>query len=103
MKTGTRRASARRKSVVMASRSGSRFHRGSDDSTSVAPSRPPRIVLISLAAAVTIGSSVFEPGGYTMDSRTMPRRMPVSEPGVPGIAAWLAYGVFSTDERGTVV
>ena len=87
----------------MASTSGSRFHRGSDDSTSVAPSRPPRIVLISLAAAVTIGSSVFEPGGYTIDSRTMPMRMPASAPGVPDVLAWLAYGVLSTDERGTVV
>ena len=30
-------------------------------------------------------------------------RMPLSAPGVPGIVAWLAYGVLSTDERGTVV
>ena len=103
MMRGTSLASARRKSVVIASRSGSCVHRGSDDSTSVAPSRSPRIALISRAAAVTIGSSVFEPGGYTMDSRTMPRRTPWSAPGAPGIRAWLAYGVLSTDERGTVV
>ena len=31
--------------------------------------------------------------GYTMDSRTMPMRMPSSVPGAPGIRAWLAYGV----------
>ena len=71
----------------MAATSGSRFHSGSDDSTSVAPSRPLRIVLISLAAAVTIGSSVFEPGARTIDSRTTPMRMPASAPGVPGVFA----------------
>ena len=38
-----------------------------------------------------------------MDSRMIPRRMPASAPGVPGICAWLAYGVLNTDERGTVV
>ena len=63
MNTGTSRAKARRKSVVMRSTSGSGFHRGSEDSTSVAPSRSPSTDLISRAAAVTIGSSVFEPGG----------------------------------------
>ena len=52
---------------------------------------------------MTIGSSAFEPAGYTMDSRTMPMRMPSSAPGAPGILAWLAYGVLNTDERGTVV
>jgi hypothetical protein len=103
MNTGTSRASARRKSVCIVSISGSLRHRGSDDSTSVAPSRSPRIALISLAAAVTIGPSAFEPGAYTMDSRTIPRRMPTSVPGAPGICAWFAYGVLSTDERGTVV
>src|SRR6185312_3707523 len=103
MRRGTSLASALRKSVVMVSMSGSLVHQGSDDSTSVAFSVSPSIVLISLAAAVAIGSSVFEPGGYTMDSRTMPRRMPVSAPGVPGIRAWLAYDVLRTDDRGTVV
>ena len=103
MNTGTSLASARRKSVCIASISGSGLHRGSDDSTSVAPSQSPRIVLISLAAAVMIGSSAFDPGAHTMDSRMIPRRMPASAPGVPGICAWLAYGVRNTDERGTVV
>ena len=103
MNTGTSLARARRKSVCMVSISGSGSHRGSVDSTSVAPSRPPRMVLISWAAAVTIGSSVFEPRGYTMDSRMIPRRMPFSAPGAPDIVAWLAYGVLNTDARGTVV
>ncbi len=103
MTMGTSRARARRKSVVIASTSGSRVHRGSDDSTSVAPNRTPRIDLISPAAAVTIGSSDFEPAGYTMDSRTMPMRRPLSAPGAPDILAWPAYGVLDTDERGTVV
>ncbi len=56
------RERARNPSVIC-SMSGSRCHSGSDDSTSVAPSRSPSTVLISCAAAVTIGSSVFEPGG----------------------------------------
>ena len=30
-------------------------------------------------------------------------RMPRSAPGAPEARAWLAYGVASTDERGTVV
>ncbi len=63
MNTGTSRASARRKSVVMRSTPGSGFHSGSEDSTSAAPSRSPSTDLISRAAAVTIGSSVVEPGG----------------------------------------
>ena len=100
---GTSRVSARLKSVVIASTSGSRFHWGSDDSTSVAPNRSPRTDLISRAAAVTIGSSAFDPAAYTMDSRTMPMRTPLSAPGAPDIFAWLAYGVLDTDERGTVV
>ena len=87
MMMGTSRVSARLKSVVMASTSGSRGQSGSDDSTSVAPNRPPSIVLISRAAAVTIGSSVFDPGAYTIDSRTMPMRTPSSAPGVPDIVA----------------
>ena len=48
------------------------------------------MVLISFAAAVTIGSSVFEPGGTSIDSRMTPRRMPLSAPGAPDIVAWLA-------------
>ncbi len=40
--------------------------------------------MISLAAAVTIGTSAFDPGAHTMDSRMIPRRMPASAPGVPG-------------------
>ena len=83
MNTGTSRARARRKSVCMVSRSGSGSHRGSVDSTSVAPSLLPRIVLISWAAAVTIGSSALAPRGYTIDSRMIPRRMPLSVPGFP--------------------
>ena len=63
-----------------ASISGSRGHSGSDDSTSVAPSLPPSTLLISRAAAVTIGSSVLEPGGISIDSRMMPSRMPLSAP-----------------------
>ena len=63
---------------------------GSLDSTSVAPSRPPRMVLISAAAAVTMGTSVRESRGRTIDSRITPRRMPASAPGVPGVVAWLA-------------
>ena len=58
--------------------------------------------MISLAAAVMIGSSAFDPGAHTMDSRMIPRRMPRARQ-VPGICAWLAYGVRNTDERGTVV
>ena len=50
MNTGTSLASARRKSVVICSTSGSRCQRGSEDSTRVAPSLPPRSSLISLAA-----------------------------------------------------
>ena len=93
MNTGTSLASARRKSVCMSRYRDPGATRGSDDSTSVAPSLSPRIVLISLAAAVMIGSSAFDPGAHTMDSRMIPRRMPASAPGVPGICAWLAYGV----------
>ena len=63
MNNGTSIASARRKSILICSKSGSCRHSGSDDSTSVAPSTSPSIVLISLAAAVTIGSSVLEPFG----------------------------------------
>jgi hypothetical protein len=103
MKRGTSRASARRKSTVMTSRSGSRVQSGSVDSTSVAPSVPPRTDLISRAAAAAIGCSVREPGGWTMDSRITPMRTPARAPGVPAIAAWLAYGVDRIDERGTVV
>ncbi len=66
MRRGTSRASARRKSVRIGSMSGSRFQSGSDDSTSVAPSRSASTVLISLAAAATIGASVFESGEYTI-------------------------------------
>ena len=83
MKTGTSRASARRKSVFIGSTAGSGRHSGSDDSTSVAPSRSPSTVLISRAAAVTIGSSVFEPGRTSMDSRMTPSRTPSSAPGAP--------------------
>ena len=64
MNNGTSCANARRKSTFICSSSGSGLHSGSDDSTSFAPSWPPSIVLISLAAAVTIGSSVFDPLGY---------------------------------------
>ena len=52
MNTGTSRASAARKSVVICSKSGSGVHSGSADSTSVAPSRPASTALISMAAAV---------------------------------------------------
>ena len=63
MKTGTRRAKAMRKSVFIISMSGSRTHRGSTDSTRVAPKVPPRTDLISTAAALTMGTSAMEPGG----------------------------------------
>ena len=90
MKTGTSRASARRKSVRIGSISGSGVQSGSEDSTRVAPNRAPSMALISAAAAVTIGCSVFEPGGITIDSRMMPRRSPASAPGAPREVAWAA-------------
>ena len=90
MNTGTSRASAARKSVFICSMSGSGVHSGSPDSTSVAPSCSPSTVLISFAAASTIGSSVFEPGGSSIDSRMTPSRMPLSAPGAPAALAWLA-------------
>jgi len=46
--------------------------------------------LISLAAAVTIGSSVFEPGRISIDSRITPSRMPLSAPAAPDPRAWPA-------------
>ena len=103
MRTGTSWASARRKSVVIASTSASRVHNGSDDSTSVAPRCPPSIVLISRAAALTMGSSVLDPRACTIDSRTIPMRTPWSAPGVPADRAWLAYEVPRIEARGTVV
>ena len=90
MKTGTRRAKALRKSVFMTSKSGSRSHRGSVDSTRVAPSVPPRTDLISWAAALTIGTSAMEPCGYTMDSRMTPMRVPLSVPEAPESLMWEA-------------
>ena len=89
MKTGTSRANARLKSVFMGSMSGSGVQSGSEDSTSLAPSLPPRTVLISFAAAVVIGSAAFVPG-FSIDSRTMPMRMPFNAPGAPDAPAWLA-------------
>ena len=59
--------------------------------------------MISLTAAVTIGSSASMPGKISIDSLMTPMRMPRSEPAVPGVAALAAYGVPSTLERGTVV
>jgi hypothetical protein len=90
MNTGTNRASARRKSTVIGSKSGSGVHNGSDDSTSVAPRRPPSTVLISVTTAVTIGTSVIEPGGIVIDSRITPRRMLASSPASPDVFTWLA-------------
>ena len=105
MNTGASRAKAWRKSVPIRSMSGSGVHSGSADSTSVAPSRPASIALISAAAAVTMGSTSFGPG--SMDSRTTPIRRPASDPAVdpavPGALTWDAYGVGSTLLRGTVV
>ena len=89
MKTGTSRASARLKSVFIGSMSESSFQSGSEDSTSVAPSLPPRTVLISFAAAVVIGTAAFVPG-FSIDSRTIPIRMPLSAPGAPDAFAWSA-------------
>ena len=89
MKTGTSLASARRKSGFIASRSRSRSQSGSEDSTKVAPSLSPRIVLISAAAAVQIGTVAFSPGRISIDSRMTPMRMPVSEPRA-GTLVWLA-------------
>ena len=87
MKTGTSRASARRKSVFMRLDLRDRAARaGSDDSTSVAPSFAPRTALISRATAVVIGSAAFVPG-FSIDSRTIPMRMPFNEPGAPEACA----------------
>ena len=90
MKTGTSRASARRKSGFIASRSRSGSQSGSDDSTRVAPSFRPSTDLISAAAAVAIGAGALASGGVSIDSRMTPMRMPASEPGAPDIIAWLA-------------
>ena len=90
IKTGTRRAKALRKSVFMTFMSGSRSHRGSVDSTSVAPNVPPSTDLISWAAALTMGTSAMEPGGYTMDSRITPIRVPFSVPEAPESLMWEA-------------
>ena len=43
---------------------------------------PPSIDLISCAAAVVIGSAALTPG-FSIDSRTMPMRIPPSAPGDP--------------------
>src|SRR5947208_10874798 len=45
----------------------SRSQRGSDDSTKVAPSFSPRIVLISAAAAVQIGAVAFRSEEHTSE------------------------------------
>ena len=46
------------------------------------------------------GSSAF--ACLTMNSRTMPMRVPLSEPGLPG-SRFETSGVDGTSERGTVV
>ena len=63
---------------------GSSGHRGSTDSTSVAPRCAPRMFLISVPAAATIGSSALTPGKVNIDSRITPMRSPLRAPGVPG-------------------
>ena len=69
----------------MFSTSGSSTHPGVTDSTSVAPRCPASIAFISAAAASTIGSSTF--ACFTMNSRMMPMRMPLSAPGSPLVIA----------------
>jgi hypothetical protein len=44
--------------------------------------------LISFAAALTIGSSVFDPAGIVIDSRITPSRIPFNAPDVPEAFAW---------------
>ena len=46
--------------------------------------------LISAAAAVQIGTVAFSPGRTSIDSRTMPMRMPFSALALPGARACLA-------------
>jgi hypothetical protein len=79
MNIGTRRASARRKSGSICSRSGSGAHSGSVDSTRVAPSVFPSTSLISRLAASMIGSTALVPGS-SIDSRTTPMRVPARTP-----------------------
>ena len=102
MKTGTSRASARRKSVRMTSRSGSGCQSGSPDSTSVAPSRFPRTALISAAAAGGITEEAKASGLVSIDSRTTPMRRPRRVPGSPDPRACTA-NAGRTEDRGTVV
>ena len=75
-----------RKQTRIFSVSGSGGHTGSADSTSVAPSLPPSTVLISIAAAVVMGSTCFSPG-FSIDSRITPMRRPASAPASPDIMA----------------
>ena len=84
----------------MFSTSGSSIHPLGTDSTSVAPRCFASIAFISAAAASTIGSSAF--ACLIMNSRTMPMRMPFSEPGAPLVIACV-YGFSDTVDRGTVV
>ena len=102
MNSGTSRARPARKSGLICSRSRSRSHSGSLDSTSVAPSLCPSTNLISAAAAVVIGAVACSPGRTSIDSRTMPMRRPPSAPGAPDFCACSAYEG-SSEERGTVV
>ena len=84
----------------MFSMSGSSTQPGVTDSTSVAPRWPPNTAFISAAAASTIGSSTF--ACFTMNSRMIPIRIPLSAPGLPSVTA-RAYGSDGRLERGTVV
>ena len=79
MKTGTNRARAFLKSIVICSQSASGVHSGSLDSTRVAPSSWLRTCFISALAAAIIGSTALMPG-FSMDSRMTPIRFPWSDP-----------------------
>ena len=103
MNTGTSRASARRKSVFISSTSGSRV-----------PQRIGRFDQGRAERAAEHGLDLLRGGrddrllglradGVDHGFADDPDAHPWSAPGVPDACAWLAYGVLSTEERGTVV